>query len=107
MIVKSGTATFYLGDDPTCTPDVVQAGSGSVDEGGGDVHVVRNEGSVDLVTVVASLIPAGMMRRMTNRALATAPLGSFTGGQGAAVGTAALAYARYTRSLRAAREGAR
>lgn len=64
VIVKSGTATFYLGDDPTCTPYVVQAGSGFVDEGGGDVHVVRNEGSADLVTVVASLIPAGMMRRV-------------------------------------------
>ena len=23
VIVKSGTATFYLGDDPTCTPHVV------------------------------------------------------------------------------------
>ena len=64
VIVKSGTATFYLGDDPTCTPVVVEAGSGFVDEGGGDVHVVRNEGSVDLVTVVASLIPAGMARRI-------------------------------------------
>ena len=43
---------------------MVQAGSGFVDQGGGDVHVVRNEGNVDLVTVVASLIPAGMMRRI-------------------------------------------
>jgi quercetin dioxygenase-like cupin family protein len=64
VIVKSGTATFYLGADPTCTPHVVTAGSGFVDEGGGDVHVVRNEGSVDLVTVVVSLIPAGATRRI-------------------------------------------
>jgi hypothetical protein len=63
VIVKSGTATFYLGDDPTCTPHVVPAGSRFVDQGG-DVHVVRNEGSVDLVTVVASLIPAGAARRI-------------------------------------------
>jgi quercetin dioxygenase-like cupin family protein len=63
VIVKSGTATFYLSDDPTCTPHVVQAGSGFVDEGA-DVHVVRNEGTVDLVTVVASLIPAGATRRI-------------------------------------------
>jgi len=63
VIVKSGTATFYLGDDPSCTPHVVPAGSGFVDKGG-DVHVVRNEGSVDLVTVVASLVPAGAMRRI-------------------------------------------
>jgi quercetin dioxygenase-like cupin family protein len=63
VIVKSGTATFYLADDPTCTAHVVPAGSGFVDSGG-DVHVVRNEGSVDLVTVVASLVPAGAARRI-------------------------------------------
>ena len=58
VIVKSGTATFYLADDPTCSPHVVPTGSGFVDSGG-DVHVVRNEGTVDLVTVVVSLVPAG------------------------------------------------
>jgi len=63
VIVKSGTATFYMGDDPTCTPHVVPAGSGFVDNGH-DVHVVRNEGDVDLVTVVASLVPAGFTRRI-------------------------------------------
>ena len=63
VIVKSGTATFYLASDPTCTPHVVPAGSGFVDQGH-DVHVVRNEGSVDLVTVVVSLVPAGFARRI-------------------------------------------
>jgi quercetin dioxygenase-like cupin family protein len=63
VIVKSGTATFYLAADPTCTPHVVPAGAGFVDQGH-DVHVVRNEGSVDLVTVVVSLVPAGFARRI-------------------------------------------
>ena len=63
VIVKSGTATFYLASDPTCTPHVVPAGSGFVDQGH-DVHVVRNEGNVDLVTVVVSLVPAGFDRRI-------------------------------------------
>ena len=63
VIVKSGTATFYLAADPTCTPHMVPAGSGFVDQGH-DVHVVRNEGSVDLVTVVVSLVPAGFARRI-------------------------------------------
>jgi quercetin dioxygenase-like cupin family protein len=63
VIVKSGTATFYMGDDPTCAPHVVTAGSGFVD-GGGDIHVVRNEGTVDLVTIVTSLVPAGAARRI-------------------------------------------
>jgi hypothetical protein len=34
VIVKSGTATFYLAADPTCTPHRVQAGEGFVDTGG-------------------------------------------------------------------------
>jgi quercetin dioxygenase-like cupin family protein len=63
VIVKSGTASFYLASDPTCSPHVVPAGSGFVDQGH-DVHVVRNEGSVDLVTVVVSLVPAGFERRI-------------------------------------------
>jgi quercetin dioxygenase-like cupin family protein len=63
VIVKSGTATLYHGDDPTCTPHVVPAGSGFVDNGG-VVHTVRNEGSVDLVNIVSSLIPAGSNRRI-------------------------------------------
>jgi len=67
VIVKSGTATFYMADDPTCSPHVVPTGSGFVDNGH-DTHVVRNEGSVDLVTVVVSLVPAGFARRINEPA---------------------------------------
>jgi quercetin dioxygenase-like cupin family protein len=63
VIVKSGTATFHMADDPTCSPHVVNAGSGFVDSGH-DTHVVRNEGSVDLVTLVVSIVPAGFSRRI-------------------------------------------
>jgi quercetin dioxygenase-like cupin family protein len=63
VIVKSGTATFYMGDDPNCTPHIVQAGQGFIDHGG-DVHLVRNEGDVELVNIVTSLIPAGAERRI-------------------------------------------
>jgi quercetin dioxygenase-like cupin family protein len=72
VIVKSGTATFYEADDPTCAPHVVQAGSGFVDSGQ-DTHVVRNEGTVDLVTEVVSLVPAGFARRIDEPAPATCP----------------------------------
>ena len=79
VIVKSGTATFYLAADPTCTPHMVPAGSGFVDQGH-DVHVVRNEGRVDLVTVVVSLVPAGSPGGSTSRppetACRTAELGT-------------------------------
>jgi quercetin dioxygenase-like cupin family protein len=63
VVVKSGALTLYHGDDPTCTPQVVAAGSGFVDDGG-DVHVVRNEGSVDAVVYVTSLVPKGAGRRI-------------------------------------------
>jgi quercetin dioxygenase-like cupin family protein len=63
VIVKSGTATFYLGADPKCRPHRVRAGSMFVDQGLA-VHVVRNEGTVDLVTVVVSFTPKGATRRI-------------------------------------------
>ena len=63
VIVKSGALTLYRGDDPTCTPTVVPAGSGFVDDGG-DIHLVRNEGSVETVVYVTSLVPRGAARRI-------------------------------------------
>jgi quercetin dioxygenase-like cupin family protein len=63
VIVKSGTSTFYRGDDPDCTPEVHPAGTAYVDPGG-VVHIARNEGSVDLVLVVTRLTPSGAMPRI-------------------------------------------
>jgi mannose-6-phosphate isomerase-like protein (cupin superfamily) len=64
VTVKSGSATFYDGDDPTCTPRVVQAGEAVVDIGGGHVHMVRNEGSVQLELVAFQIVPQGAVRRI-------------------------------------------
>jgi quercetin dioxygenase-like cupin family protein len=63
VIVKSGTATVYLGADPNCRPHRFRAGEGFVDRGL-QVHVVRNEGKVKLVTVVVSFTPRGATRRI-------------------------------------------
>ena len=63
VVVKSGELTLYRGDDPTCTPTVVPAGSGFVDDGG-DVHLVRNEGTVETIVYVTSLVPKGAARRI-------------------------------------------
>ena len=63
VIIKSGTATVYLGADPACRPHTYPAGSGFVDRGKA-VHIVRNEGTVDLVTVVVSFTPRGATRRL-------------------------------------------
>jgi hypothetical protein len=72
VIVKAGTATFYDADDPACAPHVVATGSGFIDNGQ-DTHVVRNEGTVDLVTEVVSLVPAGFARRIDEPAPANCP----------------------------------
>ena len=61
VIVKSGAATFYHGDDPTCSAHVIPTGS-SLYEPAGMVHTVRNEGTVPLVNVVVQLIPTGAPR---------------------------------------------
>ncbi|MEY2484143.1 MAG: hypothetical protein QOK24_2671 [Verrucomicrobiota bacterium] len=58
VIVKSGTSTLYDGDDPTCAPHVYPAGSAYVDSGD-HTHIARNEGSTDLVLIVARLLPQG------------------------------------------------
>jgi quercetin dioxygenase-like cupin family protein len=63
VVVKSGTLTVYRGNDRTCTPQVVEAGTGFVDDGG-DIHLVRNEGSVETIVYVTSLVPAGFQRRI-------------------------------------------
>lgn len=63
VVVKTGALTLYRGDDPDCTPQVFAAGSGFVDEGG-DVHLVRNEGSIETVVYVTSLVPRGAARRI-------------------------------------------
>jgi len=64
VVVKSGTAPLYDGDDPTCTPTVYEAGSAFVDRGGGHVHLLRNENSVNLETVAFQIVPAGATRRI-------------------------------------------
>ena len=58
IVVKSGTLTYYKGDDPTCTGVDYPAGSAILDAGF-DTHFVRNQGSVDVVTYVTQLLPEG------------------------------------------------
>lgn len=61
VTVKSGTATFYMGDDRTCTPHVIPTG-GTLFEPANMIHIVRNEGTVPLVNDVVQLLPAGAPR---------------------------------------------
>jgi quercetin dioxygenase-like cupin family protein len=63
VTVQTGTATVYHGDDPTCTGETFVAGTGFIDFGD-DVHNVRNEGGVNLVLIVVSIVPEGAPRRI-------------------------------------------
>ena len=64
VIVTSGIATEYEGNDPTCTPQVHPAGSTFVDSGEATGHLVRNEGSVNLVVTVVRFVPEGAVQRL-------------------------------------------
>src|SRR5947207_9277626 len=46
VTVKTGTITFYMGDDPSCSAHVHPAGT-TFFENGGMVGMARNEGTVD------------------------------------------------------------
>ena len=64
IIVMSGVATEYEGNDPTCTPRVHPAGSTFVDSGETTGHLVRNDGSVNLVVTVVRFVPEGAVQRL-------------------------------------------
>jgi quercetin dioxygenase-like cupin family protein len=73
VIVKSGTLTFYLGDDASCAAEVHPAGDAFVDEGT-DVHIARNESTTeDAVVIVTALIPAGAPGRIDEADPGTCP----------------------------------
>ncbi|MEA2712678.1 MAG: hypothetical protein QOK27_639 [Gemmatimonadales bacterium] len=63
VVVKTGTITFYMGDDPSCSPQVHPAGSTFI-ESGGMVGIARNEGTVDATVVATFFLPAGSPTRI-------------------------------------------
>lgn len=56
--VVQGTMTFYMSDDPTCSPMVRTAGQGFLDLGE-HAHIARNEGTQDAVNIVTYFAPPG------------------------------------------------
>ncbi len=63
IAVKTGTMTFYEGNDPDCEPIVRHAGEGYVDTGD-HAHIARNETSETAVNVVTYLAPPGAALRI-------------------------------------------
>jgi len=64
VTVTAGTITAYEAADPNCTPHIYQTGDSFTDLGCGEVHLLRNEGSVCAVTIAVQIIPAGQARRI-------------------------------------------
>ena len=61
ITVLMGTLTFYERDDPTCTPNVVRAGEGYVDDGHG--HIGVNDSDQPALDVSVILAPVGLAFR--------------------------------------------
>jgi hypothetical protein len=57
ITVTQGELTYYEYDDPSCTPHVVSAGHGFVDNGQG--HIVRNESGQPAQDVSVITAPVG------------------------------------------------
>jgi Cupin domain len=57
ITVTQGQLTYYLYDDPNCTPHVVTVGQGFVDDGRG--HIVRNESGQPAQDVSVIVAPVG------------------------------------------------
>jgi quercetin dioxygenase-like cupin family protein len=64
--VRSGTLTYYAGDDPTCTGRPYAAGTAFVDPGRGHVHIARNESTTTPLNFVAIYfdVPPGASPRI-------------------------------------------
>lgn len=63
IAVESGTATFYDDCDDFQTPHDFPEGTGFVEDAG-CVHILVNEGDVDLEVVVMQIVPFGAPRRI-------------------------------------------
>ena len=64
IFVVAGQITNYLGNDPSCTPHVYTAGQSFTDEGGTDVHMIRNNGTVQAETIAVQFLPKGTDRKI-------------------------------------------
>ncbi len=63
ITVTAGQITIYEGDG-LCQPKTFTVGDGAIDLGSGHLHNIKNEGTVNAVTVVVQIIPEGAARRI-------------------------------------------
>jgi quercetin dioxygenase-like cupin family protein len=63
IMVVSGTITNYTDDDSRCAGHDYSAGSGFIDAGGTDVHMLRNNGTTSAETIAVQILPHGAPRK--------------------------------------------
>ena len=63
ITVTAGQITVYEGDG-LCQPKVYGVSDGALDLGSGHLHNIKNEGSVNAVTVVTQIVPHDAPRRL-------------------------------------------
>jgi quercetin dioxygenase-like cupin family protein len=73
VTITAGSMTLYDGDDPSCSPVVYNTGDAFIDEGGGHVHIARNEGATNLVLYATYLLPVGAPLRTDEPAPGNCP----------------------------------
>lgn len=64
VTVAVGEVTVYEGDDPLCQGKVYKAGEGSIDLGGGHLHLIKNESGAPAETVAVQFLAQGETRRI-------------------------------------------
>jgi quercetin dioxygenase-like cupin family protein len=64
IFVVAGEVTNYESSGGSCTQQVYSKGSAFVDEGGGDVHMLRNTGDVQAETIAVQFLPKGADRKI-------------------------------------------
>jgi quercetin dioxygenase-like cupin family protein len=62
ILVVAGTVTNHTADN--CAGQAYSAGSGFIDAGGDDPHMLSNDGSVQAETIAVQLLPTGAPRRI-------------------------------------------
>jgi quercetin dioxygenase-like cupin family protein len=64
IFVVAGTVTNHEGGSSACPAQTYSAGSGFVDAGGDDVHMLRNETDAPAETIAVQFLPQGAARRL-------------------------------------------
>jgi quercetin dioxygenase-like cupin family protein len=73
ILVVSGTVTNYEGGDGHCSITQYSAGSGFMDEGGNDIHMIKNNTSEPAETIALQVLPQGATRRIDEPDPGTCP----------------------------------